>query len=95
MSGQQRRYVEFKNVVSLPFCEKVGKRYAIEITTVDGAPYVNMAAYNADVQKQEWVRDFKKNYFMPADVFMILFAKWGNVSKVIHQELQKCMLPPK
>ena len=92
--AQRRGKAEFKRVASIAFCEKVGKRYVMEITTVDGKPYVNMAAYNANAEKQEWVRDFKKNYFMPAEVFMIMSAKWGSVSKQIQQELNNGMLPP-
>ena len=84
---------EFKKVASVIFCEKNGRRNVMEITTIDGISYVNMAAYNANSEKQEWVRDFKKNYFMPAQVFSILSSKWGNVSKMIHEELKKCMLP--
>ena len=92
--SQARRKAVFTNVASVTFCEKVGRRYVMEITTIDGIPYVNMAAYNANSETGEWVRDFKKNYFMPAQVFSILSSKWGNVSKQIHDELKKCMLPP-
>jgi len=90
--SQARPKAVFKQVASVTFCEKVGRRYVMEITTIDGIPYVNMAAYNFNSEKQAWVRDFKKNYFMPAQVFTILSSKWGNVSKQINDELKKCML---
>ena len=81
---------EFKKVASVLFCEKVGKRYTMEVTTVNGEPYVNMAAYK-HVPDKGWKHDCKKNYFMPADVFMILFSKWTDVSRQICEKLNSCM----
>ena len=91
--NQRCGQVEFKRCASVTFCEKVGKRWAMEITTVNGTPYVNMAAYYFHGERG-WVRDFKKNYFMPAEVFMIMCAKWPNVSMHIKQQLKKCMKLP-
>ena len=89
MSSSQKR-TEFKNQLTVEFCEKVGKRYSMEVTTIDGTPFVNMALYL--LKENEWVRDYKKNYFMPAEVFMILFAKWPGVSAKICEKLNECMI---
>ena len=89
MSSIKQR-TEFEKLLSVPFCEKVGKRYSMEVTNINGLPYVSMALYV--VKNNEWVRDYKKNYFMPADVFMILFAKWPGVSAQICEKLNTCMM---
>ena len=89
MSNQPK--ADFKKLFSLPFCEDVKKRYTMEVTTINGSPYVNMAAYFLG-QDNEWKQDRKKNYFMSAKVFELLFVKWGNVSKRIRDQLTSCMI---
>ena len=91
MSSIKQR-AEFKKLMTVPFCEKVGKRYSMEVTTINGKPYVSMAMYMLKEKEKDWVRDYKKNYFMPADVFMILFAKWSGVSAQICEKLNSCMM---
>ena len=81
---------EFQKLMTVPFCEMVGKRYSMEVTTINGLPYVSMALYF--LKENVWVRDYKKNYFMPAEVFMILFAKWPGVSAQICEKLNECMI---
>ena len=89
MSSIKQR-TEFKNLMTVQFCEKVAKRYSMEVTTIDGTPFVSMVLYA--LKNNEWVRDYKKNYFMPADVFMILYAKWPGLSAQICEKLKSCMI---
>ena len=91
-SMQTQPKAEFKKVISVPFCEDNFKRYTMELTTIDGTPYVNMAAYFLGREDNEWKQDRKKNYFMSAKVFELLFVKWGNVSRRIRDQLSSCMI---
>ena len=81
---------EFKKVLSVKFSETDGKHYSIEITSINGTPYVNMAAYVMG-KDTNWLQDRKKNYFMTVDVFSNLFAMWPEVSSQILEKLKSCM----
>ena len=81
---------EFQKHMTVPFCEMIGKRYSMEVTTINGLPYVSFALYF--LKENVWVRDYKKNYFMPAEIFMILYAKWPGVSAQICEKLNSCMI---
>ena len=80
---------EFKKVLSVKFSETVGKKYSIEITSINGTPYVNMASYIMG-KDTNWAQDRKKNYFMPVDVFSNLYAMWPDVSSQILEKMKSC-----
>ena len=90
-SMQTQPKAEFKKVTSVPFCEDDFKRYTMEVTTINGKPYLNMASYFLG-RDNEWKQDRKKNYFMSAKVVELLFVKWGNVSRRICDQLSACVI---
>ena len=75
----------FVKFARFTFCEKVDKRYTIEVTTIDGKPFINMAAYFIG-HDNDWKQDRKKNYFMTPDVFEILAVKFAQVATRVMEQ---------
>ena len=82
---------QFNTLLSVRFSESEYKRYNMNVSTIKGQTYINMAAEFWGSNNDAWVRDQKKNYWMSVDVCIDLCTNWAKTARSIQDKLKTCM----